>query len=305
MTIKFHDVSHYNGDYQPTGPTIAKASQGATFVDPRYATTKARTLAGGWPFAGYHWVESGHLSSMADQAAHALSVIGRSTPMMADIEVQTTDTGHKFWPTFDEALDWCKRVRADGGMLTLAYIPRWFWSGYWDGRSLAPFADLGLALISSQYTTYADDGPGWNPYGGMTPDIWQFTSTPIDTNAFRGTATELGRLFQGGTAAGDTGVSTMDEQSIAAAVLAAKLHNDVTDTDVSLGTFIRSLNTQVNKLATVLVPAVQSAEDAQTAAVAKLAAAVATCPAPARAARSPSPKRWPRSPTSLSANRSP
>jgi len=79
-------------------------------------------------------------------------------------------------------------------------------------------------------------------------------------------------------AVGDTGVSTMDEQSIAAAVLAAKLHNDVTDTDVSLGTFIRSLNTQVNKLATVLVPAVQSAEADQTAAVAKLAAAVADLP---------------------------
>jgi len=287
VTIKFHDVSHHNGDYHPTGPTIAKASQGDSFVDPQYATNKARTLAGDWPFVGYHWVESAALSSTASQATHALAVIGRSTPMMADIEVLTDGAGRKTWPTFDDALDWCKRVLDGGGMLTLAYIPEWFWSGEWGGRSLRPFADLGLALISSRYTTYADDGPGWDPYGGWAPEIWQFTSTPIDTNAFRGTVAELGRLFDGGTPAGDTGVDMALTDADAAVIWNHLLHNDVTGTDVAAGTFIRSINTGVNDLRTNLVPALAVSETSEAAAIAALSAKFDGVPAAVVAALPP------------------
>lgn len=200
-TTRFHDVSHHQGDFYPSGPLIAKASQGDSFVDPRYAQNKARTLAGGWPFAGYHWIEAGHLSSIAAQVAHALAVIGRDTPMMADIEVLHVPGQPDSWPTFDEALQWCKGILTGGGRLRLDYIPKWFWASKWDRRDLTPFADLGLHLISSAYPAagYTANGPGWTRYGGRTPEIWQYSSTPIDINAFRGTPDELAALFEGTT----------------------------------------------------------------------------------------------------------
>ena len=46
MTITYKDVSHYNGNYHPTGPTAAKATEGTGFTDPQFATTRSRTRGG-------------------------------------------------------------------------------------------------------------------------------------------------------------------------------------------------------------------------------------------------------------------
>lgn len=225
-TTRFHDVSHHQGDYRPSGPLIAKASQGDSFIDPRYAQNKARTLAGGWPFAGYHWIEAGHRSPIAAQVAHALAVIGRDTPMMADIEVLHVPGQPDSWPTFDEALQWCKGILTGGGRLRLDYIPEWFWASKWDRRDLTPFADLGLHLISSAYPAagYTANGPGWTRYGGRTPEIWQYTSTPIDINAFRGTLDELRALFEGT----DMALTDIDAELVARAVLNQKIGSSPT-----------------------------------------------------------------------------
>jgi hypothetical protein len=86
---------------------------------------------------------------------------------------------------------------AKGGRVVLNYIPRWYWSGHWGAPSLRPLEQRGAGLISSQYTSYSDSGPGWEPYGGVTPIIWQYTSTPRDMNAFKGTIAELAAVFAG------------------------------------------------------------------------------------------------------------
>jgi Glycosyl hydrolases family 25 len=217
-TIRFHDVSHHQGDFHPAGPLIAKATQGGTFVDPQYATNRARTIAGGWPFAGYHWIEAGHLTPIPAQIEHALAVIGTDTPMMADVEVLRVAGQAPSWPTFSEALQWYEGVLAGGAKLTLDYIPEWFWAGPWQRRSLKPFGDLGPALISSVYPAagYTSTGPGWTPYGDRTPAIWQYASTPIDTNAYRGTLGELAALFEGTT---DMALTDDDATKVARAVL--------------------------------------------------------------------------------------
>lgn len=192
MTIKFVDVSHYQGIYHPAGPVIAKATEGTTFVDEQFTATKGRTLTGGWPFAGYHFLRSGNIDA---QAAHAFSVIG-ATPAMVDVET----AGDGSWPTWAEFKAFVTAYRSLGGIVHLAYIPKWFWSGKWRSPSMAWLTDNGIALISSQYPAggYTEDGPGWAPYGGVAPAIWQWTSTPIDTNAFKGTQDELGALFETG-----------------------------------------------------------------------------------------------------------
>lgn len=187
MTIHFHDVSSYQGDYHPTGPTIAKATEGTGFTDPRFATTRQRTIAGGWPFLGYHFLRSGQI---AQQVAHAAAVVGKGQPLMLDVE--TANDGS--FPSFAEVLQF---VAGWPGIVSLAYIPQWFWAGKWHSPSLAPLASRGVGLISSAYTAYSDTGPGWHPYGGMTPVIWQHTSTPIDTNAYKGTQAQLGAVFAG------------------------------------------------------------------------------------------------------------
>jgi hypothetical protein len=51
-----------------------------------------------------------------------------------------------------------------------------------------------MRLVSSNYKRYTDEpsGPGWIGYGGMTPTIWQYSSSVpfngknIDFNAYRG-----------------------------------------------------------------------------------------------------------------------
>jgi hypothetical protein len=63
-------------------------------------------------------------------------------------------------------------------------------------------------LVSSYYTTYSDNGPGWAAYGGATPTVWQYTDAlpyngaSCDFNAFKGTVEQFRQLVYG------TGVPT-------------------------------------------------------------------------------------------------
>jgi len=147
MTLKFNDISHYNGTAFPIGgPIIAKATEGSTFTDSVYASNKKRTLAGGWPFCAYHFPLYATAASMEAQASHALAVIGTKTPVMMDIEKDVN--GH--WISRDDCLRQIDLMQAKGMQVSLAYIPKWFWSGCWGSASLTPFADRGLGLVSSQ-----------------------------------------------------------------------------------------------------------------------------------------------------------
>jgi hypothetical protein len=83
-----------------------------------------------------------------------------------------------------------------GGNPRLVYLPHWWWQQI-GSPDLTPLARAGLSLISSDYTSYSDNGPGWTPYGGMTPVIWQYTDAQpfngqsVDFNAYKGTVDEL------------------------------------------------------------------------------------------------------------------
>ena len=89
------------------------------------------------------------------------------------------------------------------------YLPHWYWAGNLGQASLAPVIDLGMLLVSSDYTTYSDTGPGWAPYGGMTPVIWQYTSTGtlngvsnVDMNAYKNTLADFQAQATTGALAG-------------------------------------------------------------------------------------------------------
>jgi hypothetical protein len=91
----------------------------------------------------------------------------------------------------------------------------------------------GLPLWNANYpggVTYPGDNyPGWTPYSGQTPRIAQWTSTPYDINAYRGTVDQL--LTE--TRRTDMAITDDDANRIAAAVLAARIPD--TDTAAHAG----------------------------------------------------------------------
>ena len=138
----------------------AKATEGTTYRDPFYAGYHGQAANMGVPFVGYHYL---HHGSIEAQAALAFSVVGAGVPLMLDVEVVQGEAD----PTLDDVTQFVAAYRARGGRVTLIYLPQWFWSGHWGSPDLRPLAKLGLALISSNYTTYSDTGPGWAAYGGV------------------------------------------------------------------------------------------------------------------------------------------
>ncbi len=194
MTIQFPDLSHYKPvSLDGAVALITKGTQGAYNVDPTFAPFRADAIRRGIPFCGYHWIDT---SDLALQAANAWRVMG-STPVMWDAEAAGV--------TVPRLLDITAKFRALGGKPRLCYLPRWWWRDHMGSPDLRPLAAAGLSLVSSAYPSsgYSEDGIGWEPYGGVSPVIWQFTDAKpfngqrVDFNAYRGTVEQLRALFNG------------------------------------------------------------------------------------------------------------
>jgi hypothetical protein len=247
--ITYHDVSHFQGAYKPTGPTCAKATEGNSYTDPEYAGIRSRTLAGGWPFLPYHFLRPHTIASIASQVAHVVNVIGK-TSIMLDTEKEPLDTLAQQRELAQDMYDFADQYKTAGGRVTLAYFPSWEEQAI-GNPSLAGLTARRIGLVSSLYGhTYSDTGPGWAAYGGVAPVIWQYTakggpSHNLDTNAFKGTQTELADLWKNGTAMADATLSLATQQSIADNVLVRDGHiqnyNDPTD-QVSPATWSGQIN---------------------------------------------------------------
>jgi hypothetical protein len=194
MTIFFPDISSYEHGLtiQPgTVAVIAKATEGTYYRDAEYENFKAQAARIGAIFSAYHFLKAGGGAAQADYC-HAM--VG-STPVMLDVETEGASK-----PTVADCAAFIARMRELGGRVWGAYFPRWFW-----GQVGGDLGSLGVAIVSSAYTSYSDSGPGWQPYGGVTPTIWQFTSSwsyggqSVDLNAYRGTVDELAALINGTT----------------------------------------------------------------------------------------------------------
>ena len=187
MTLHFPDVYSGQAGIPFTGAPIAivKATQGTGYVNPDFAPAKGRAAAAGAYLVAYHFLEAG---GGAAQAAHCHATAG-GVPLMLDMEEEPN--GNR--PTVADAVAFTDRYRALGGVIHLLYLPHWYWQRI-GSPSLAPLITRGMLLVSSNYTAYSDDGPGWAAYAGMTPVVWQYSSTatfngrhPVDMNAFKGT----------------------------------------------------------------------------------------------------------------------
>lgn len=187
---------------------LAKVSEGTYYRDPDWPAFRDAARAAGKLLVGYHFVTG---EDPAAQAANLARWIGdKSIPVMLDFE--PTGNSH---PTHAQQLAVADAVKAAKMRVRLSYTPRWYWQQL-GSPDLTGLTARGIGVVSSNYPNpsipdpaqdYAadggDSGPGWAPYGGITPLLWQFTDAGVeqqrmDFSAFRGTAAELA-AFLGST----------------------------------------------------------------------------------------------------------
>lgn len=197
MTVYFPDISAFQAGISLAGAPAAaiKSTEGTGWTSSDYAKAVVRARNAGCFAMAYHFLHSG---SAGAQAAHAHGVVG-GTPLMLDAE----PTGSSR-PGMGDITGFIDAYRKLGGVVNLVYFPNWYWTQI--GRpSLSSLASRKCALWSSAYTSYTDasTGQGWMPYGGLTPQIWQYTDAhafngqKVDFNAYRGTLAQLKSLAGG------------------------------------------------------------------------------------------------------------
>ena len=209
MTIFYPDVSSYQAGISFAGCVIAmvKATENTNYRNPDYAAAQTRAASAGAYFCAYHFL---HAGNGAGQAQYAFSVVGANVPLMIDCEPAYNPNGTiASAPQITDVVDFINEYRALGGKVYLLYLPHWYWQGNLSQASLTPVTDLGMLLVSSDYTGYSDTGPGWASYGGMTPVIWQYTSTAtlngvvnVDMNAYQGTLADFQAQVTTGASSG-------------------------------------------------------------------------------------------------------
>ena len=205
MTIFGPDVSSYQtGLDLSTVPdlsfVIAKTSEGTYYTDPAYQGFRNQVSRLGKPFIWYHLV-SGEPADA--QVEHTLRCVGEPTlPGMIDCE-RSSGPG----PTWAQILAYADAAASAGLNLRLVYLPHWYWQAI-GSPDITPLTQRRLHLVSSDYIAtgaYAGDtGLGWNAYGGVTPELWQYTdnhpagyslAAGLDFNAYRGTPAQLEALL--------------------------------------------------------------------------------------------------------------
>lgn len=198
MTIWYPDVSNHNGEMTLEAGTVAvfaKATEGTTFTDKFYAHFKGEASRVGAVFGAYHFL---HRGDGAAQARHCFSVVGAGVSVMVDCEPTTGSN-----PTVQDVVDFVTEYRALGGLVSLVYLPKWYWKNL-GSPSLAKLTALKLGLVSSAYPgSYSDTGEGWSRYGTdePVPAVWQYTDKlsyagqSVDFNAYRGTVEEFKTLL--------------------------------------------------------------------------------------------------------------
>lgn len=219
MTLQGPDVASFQAGLDLTQLTDAsyfmvKATQGDNYVNPYYAGWAKQAASTGKPLIWYHFLTTD--AAPGDQAVHARSVVDPALPGMIDMEPTTASA-----PTFAFLLSTIDAMLATGLKVRLVYLPHWYWQQI-GSPDLSGLTQRGVVVVASDYpgsggtgpAQYAadggDDGPGWTPYGGVTPGFWQYTDTAeeggqqVDYSAYRGTAKQLSALLDEPVPSGTT-----------------------------------------------------------------------------------------------------
>ena len=154
---------------------IAKATEGSTWTDSRYAANKAGAMNAGLNFTGYHFARpSSAAGDAVNEADHFISVLGLSRGMLVpslDLEVSggLGTTALQSW-----ARAFLSRVYTRLGVRAMIYTNPTFWRTSMGNTTW--FAANGYRVLwVAQYGTTALSVPGSN-WGGYGWALWQYSS---------------------------------------------------------------------------------------------------------------------------------
>lgn len=202
--LTYYDISSYQAGMSVKGLIVCiKATESTNYTNPYF---KGWISSGAEYAFGYHFL---HAGNAAAQAQHYYSVAGK-TPCMIDCEPEGSSD-----PTVSDCVTFATELRRLGGVCNLVYYPKW----YAGSQSLRSLSEAGLHLVSSDYTSYSDSGPGWASYGGVAPVVWQYTDAAevngksVDANAYKGTLAQFKALVEG-TTSGDEDMALSDDDVV-------------------------------------------------------------------------------------------
>jgi peptidoglycan hydrolase-like protein with peptidoglycan-binding domain len=201
MGIIYPDISSYQAGISLAGqPAVCiKATEGGgpnapRYTNPDYPRAAAEARSRGIDYYAYHYLHSG------DSPDWVVVNVG-PVPLMIDAEapgLQLSDI-HSFMQGYE--------IKQGG--VKFVYLPRWRWVEM-GSPDLQPLMANDIKLVSSDYSAgYAANAPGWQPYGGVTPTILQYTDqgtvnsvNPVDLNYYPGTPDDFHTLLYGTAPAG-------------------------------------------------------------------------------------------------------
>ena len=180
---------------------VHKVTQGSDFTDPYWPIFRDWCEHNDFSWLGYAYIDTSDPDAQAELFA---SHNGGSWAML-DHEIGGGDINN-MWNV-------ANAFNANGISVSQLYLPNWY-----RGRiGLPDLSDLPanqISLVSSNYSWQpsgspadiynalgGDNGPGWQPYGGCAPTVWQFSQQAsiggrvVDCNAYKGSSPDA--LFTG------------------------------------------------------------------------------------------------------------
>jgi lysozyme len=163
---------------------ILKATQGSSFVDPKFVMRARLVMNAGKLLGAYHFCDA---SPYESQAKLFLSVAGGIAGRLAlDIEQNTSAGGTILIP---DAANFALALSA-AGHEPLIYMPLFGPTG--DGAGLPNKALSRFPLWAVDYR------PGSTPRlpaGWSVASLWQYTDSPVDTNRWNGSLANLKKFW--------------------------------------------------------------------------------------------------------------
>lgn len=225
MTIFTVDVSSHDGPVdwravRSAGVAAAciKATEGGgaayRYTNPLYSWQARDAADAEMPLVGaYHCLAAGDVDA---QRRYFLNAAGAAAWFMLDVEPFDELRSRGLAPGFGDVEGFCSSWWNTSHLPLALYLPHWVWEEM--GKPALTQLAGSVVLISSNYphqnlAPYQDlwasaGSAGWAPYGGLTPDLWQYASTALvpgirggregcDVNAYRGDVAHLTDLLTG------------------------------------------------------------------------------------------------------------
>ena len=171
------DISHHNStiltNYNKYDFYIMKATEGKTYVDPRWRSHLAHVLKANKLYGFYHYARPENNSSL-EEAKHFVNQVGKYAGN-AIFALDWEQTALKYDITW--ALNWLNSVYDMTGVRPVIYIQAS------ECKRLNPILDNNYGLWVAQWNSaITKPNTGVYPYYAL----WQYTNNPIDLDIFNG-----------------------------------------------------------------------------------------------------------------------